>query len=266
MKIRKLFFAAFCVATVCMMHTSTVFASGSGSIYGPALNDAQLAQVKAVADAFLANYITPDMSDYDKLLVAHNYLKDTVDYAETWAQNGANTAWGALVYHEAQCSGYARAYKALCDSMGIECYYVHADENAFNPSHQWNIVKLEGQYYIVDVQGDDKSSEDFGFLIGANAYPDIYSYDKTMYPALAPTNYGGNEVVPNDQPAGEKGMTMIVGSVLPADFSLTAYDFPVLSMEIARLYASRPCPENASDREKEMYAWYRDLYLRGLLN
>jgi len=63
--------------------------------------------------------LRPDLDTVEKVLVAHNYLAQYCSYAETWSENGANTAWGALVYQKAQCSGYARAMKALCDAMDI---------------------------------------------------------------------------------------------------------------------------------------------------
>lgn len=56
-------------------------------------------------------------------------------------------------YGEAQCSGFARAMKALCDAIGIDCIYVHADAKVANPSHQWNQVKVGGKWYILDAQG-----------------------------------------------------------------------------------------------------------------
>ena len=66
--------------------------------------------------------------------------------------------------------------KALCDAMGIPCYYVHANAQSANPSHQWNQVKVGGKWYIVDVQGDD-SGDIFGmgisynyFLVSADTY------------------------------------------------------------------------------------------------
>ena len=71
------------------------------------------------------------MSDYDRVLTAYNYLRSNCSYAyKGWQYNYANTAWGALVYGEAQCSGYARAMKALCDAIGVDCRYVHADSKA----------------------------------------------------------------------------------------------------------------------------------------
>lgn len=36
--------------------------------------------------------------------------------------------------------------------MDIPCYYVHAHEVAYNPSHQWNIVQIGGKWYHVDTQ------------------------------------------------------------------------------------------------------------------
>ena len=53
-----------------------------------------------------------------KAFIAFNYLNQNCKYATRgWQYNGANTAWGALVYGEAQCSGYARGMKALCDAI-----------------------------------------------------------------------------------------------------------------------------------------------------
>ena len=92
------------------------------------------------------------MTEEQKIRAIHTYLFQNVSYAENWSENSANTAYGALVNHTAQCSGYARAFKAMCDAVGIECYYVHANADAMNPSHQWNIVRYNGQYYHMDVQ------------------------------------------------------------------------------------------------------------------
>ena len=126
----------------------------ANSIYGPYLNTTQLTQVRRVVQSFKTNYIRKGMSDYDKALAAFLYLRSNCRYARRgWQYNNANTAWGALVYNEAQCSGFARAMKALCDGVGVKCYYAHANTKASNPSHQWNEVRIGGKWYIVDAQG-----------------------------------------------------------------------------------------------------------------
>ncbi len=125
-----------------------------GSVYGPYLSTKELQDVKRAVQGFKLNYIKSDMSDYEKIEAAYLFMQNTCTYAYAgWQYNQANTAWGALVYGEAQCSGYARGMKALCDAIGIPCYYVHANSKSLNPSHQWNQVKIDGKWYILDAQG-----------------------------------------------------------------------------------------------------------------
>ena len=136
----------------------------TGSIYGPSLSKAKLTEVRRVVQGFKDNYIKSGMPAYKKAYAAFEFLRNNCSYAwKGWQYHGANTAWGALVYGEAQCSGYARAYKALCDAIGVPCYYVHANNSSVNPSHQWNIVKISGKAYIVDPQGGF-------FLVGSKTY------------------------------------------------------------------------------------------------
>ena len=100
----------------------------ANSVYGPSLNSSQLMQVRRVVQSFKTNYIRKGMSEYDKALAAFLYLRSNCSYARRgWQYNNANNAWGALVYNEAQCSGFARAMKALCDGVGVKCKYVHAN-------------------------------------------------------------------------------------------------------------------------------------------
>lgn len=128
-----------------------------GTVYGPSMTESQRKQVKNSAAKFVNTKIKSDMDDYEKVEAAHDYLVKQCEYADSSRKNGANSAWGALIYKEAQCSGYSRAFKALCDAMGVKCHYVHATENAVNPFHQWNIVQVGSRYYHIDVQCNDSS-------------------------------------------------------------------------------------------------------------
>lgn len=135
-----------------------------GSVYGPYLSTKELQDVKRAVQGFKLNYIKQGMSDYEKIEAAYNFMRNTCAYAYAgWQYNQSNTAWGSLVYGEAQCSGYARGLKALCDAIGIPCYFVHANKKSLNPSHQWNQVKIDGKWYIVDAQGGY-------FLVSAETY------------------------------------------------------------------------------------------------
>lgn len=163
----------------------------SGSVYGPSLSTSQLDEVRQVVQSFKTNFIKSGMSDYQKVKTAHDYLCINCGYASSWQYNGANTAWGALVYGEAQCSGYARAMKALCDAIGIPCYYVHANAKAANPSHQWNQVKVDGKWYIVDVQANALSGFYAFFLVSGDYYKSSAGmrWDTAGLPATSKKNY-----------------------------------------------------------------------------
>lgn len=123
-----------------------------GSVYGPRLTTKELAKVRAAVEAALKACIREDMSEAEKLTALVDYLCDASVYAESYKGN-ANNAYGALIEGKAQCSGYARAFKALCDGAGIGCYYVHAAVNdPINPNHQWCMVEYGGQWYHIDPQ------------------------------------------------------------------------------------------------------------------
>lgn len=161
-----------------------------GSVYGPKLSQAELNEVADAVQTYMNSYDFSSMSEYEKVATAHDYLCNTCEFAPDWRYNRANTAWGALIYHEAQCSGYSRAMKALCDAMGVGCYYVHADDNAINPSHQWNEVCIDGNWYIIDVQGNDKSGFRAFYLLSGDTYAAMsgMSWDRGSVPEC-PADY-----------------------------------------------------------------------------
>ncbi|MDO5147279.1 MAG: transglutaminase domain-containing protein [Eubacteriales bacterium] len=163
-----------------------------GSVYGPSLSSSKLQEVRQVVQNFKLNYIKKGMSDYEKVKIAHDYICVNCDYAyRGWQYHNANTAWGALVYGEAQCSGYSRAMKALCDAIGIPCHYVHANSKSANPSHQWNQVKVDGKWYIVDVQCNDSSGFYAYFLVSGNHYKATsgMQWNESKLPKTSKSNY-----------------------------------------------------------------------------
>ena len=82
------------------------------------------------------------------------------------------------------CEGYSRAFKVLCDKMGIPCIlavgYARTALNAKPEDHMWNEVKMDdGLWYAVDVtwndpvRGDNAALEsgyenEFWLLLGKN--------------------------------------------------------------------------------------------------
>jgi len=143
--------------------------SGSEIRYKPAyslntgkIQDAQN-KLSKVIDDILKSTINESMTDYEKELALHNYLVKNVvyDYASLSMQNPPAeiyTAYGALINKKCVCSGYANAMKMLLDKCGIECLIVTGDSKIpstdSSVGHAWNIVKIENNFYHLDVTWD----------------------------------------------------------------------------------------------------------------
>ncbi len=120
--------------------------------------DSALAELKS-CDSY------DEYCDYDKELWIHDYIAGTTVYDEQSANR--YTAYGALVDGKAVCEGYARAFQLMLRELGIESCTVTGSSDGKTVDHMWNAVKLEGQWYQVDLTWDD-----FG-----DSEPDIsYSY------------------------------------------------------------------------------------------
>ncbi len=115
-----------------------------------------------------------------------------------------DTAYGALVNGKAICGGYAKAFKAVMDRLGIPCVcvqgYSYKDGSSEFVAHMWNAVKLDGMWYAVDVTWNDTAGKNDWLLIGEKALTKDHVEDKVIsssgyelkYPALKPYNYGND--------------------------------------------------------------------------
>lgn len=104
--------------------------------------------------------INETQTDFEKEVIIHDLLCKRVVYDSEFDRQGENTvytAYGALVNGHAVCEGYARAFKLLCYYAGLECILITGDSKG--AGHMWNMVKLEGNWYHVDVTWDDLRSE-----------------------------------------------------------------------------------------------------------
>ncbi len=106
------------------------------------------------------NQILDDIKNYDnygKLLYIHDYLTENCKYIESGVENIDN-AYGCLVDKNANCEGYSKAFKYLCDGSNIPCV-VTVGKSFDGTNHAWNQVQLGGNWYNVDVTWDDCDDE-----------------------------------------------------------------------------------------------------------
>ena len=93
---------------------------------------------------------------YDKIKYVHDILINSLEYnADT---TNAHNIYGAFVEQKVVCEGYAKAFKYIMDSIDVECILVSGtatNSSGQQESHMWNYVKLNNEWYGVDVTWDD---------------------------------------------------------------------------------------------------------------
>ena len=129
---------------------------------GAELTDARLAFEQAVQN-FLGR-LTPDMSEYEIEKAIHDMIATQVVY--TTGATNAHNAYGALVKGKAVCEGYAESLQYLLQRAGIQSvevfgYGITDPETGAGENHAWNIVRIDGEYYLVDLTWDDQGKNNY---------------------------------------------------------------------------------------------------------
>lgn len=99
-----------------------------------------------------------EKNDYYKIVKAHNWIVDNVEYNLEDSVNNSNI-YGALHDKKVVCEGYARLFKSLMDKLEIPCILVSGvgvdSKTGQSENHAWNYVYLKGNWYAMDVTWDD---------------------------------------------------------------------------------------------------------------
>ena len=105
------------------------------------------------------NKIGSEALKQETLFECVKYVHDSIINGSEYVLSGdehIRDADGALVNSEALCEGYSKAFAYICQSIGIEAICVSGTANG--GSHMWNLVKLDGNWYHMDVTFDDPIS------------------------------------------------------------------------------------------------------------
>ena len=112
-------------------------------------------------------------TDYEKELSLHDILVENIVYHDVAKNNlekyrfRSNTILGPLFYKTAVCEGIAKTFKFLLNALDIKCVVVKGkaeDELSGIVStdifHAWNMVKIDGKPYHVDLTWDINLSDE----------------------------------------------------------------------------------------------------------
>lgn len=122
----------------------------------PALSAKQKREQEARAEAkrVVAQLVNSNMDPLTRATVLCQYLSENVEAqhnqsTEAYKTNYGNEAYAALIMKIAACSGRCKAYVMLCEEAGLEVQHV----NAGLRTHQWCLVKINGEWLLFDPQG-----------------------------------------------------------------------------------------------------------------
>ena len=116
-------------------------------------------EIVQMVETILDQIITDGMSEFQKVKAIHDYICKNAEY--DWGNYVGGTipdtsynVTGFLEYGVIVCDGYAKTFKLLCNSAGIECERVTGW--GAGGRHAWNQVQIDGKWYNVDVCWDDE--------------------------------------------------------------------------------------------------------------
>ena len=129
------------------------------------------------AEKMLDEVLEDGMSGYEKEFAVYGWMIDNVSY--DWSLGDrmeetpreSFTPHGGLVERKAVCLGYATTFQLLMDLAGVECATVVGASNNSRTDHAWNMVRLDGEWYCVDVTWDASEKENNG-----QGQPEDWSY------------------------------------------------------------------------------------------
>ena len=150
--------------------------------------------------------IKDGMTEYEKEKAVYDYIfkgrsfdydnLNPIDWEDISDENSHNP-YGFFHDHNTICVGNATTFKLFMDVLGIDCMIIHSVEQG---EHAWNVVKIDGDWYHVDITFDGGDSEPmYSCFNVTDAAKDNggYPWDHDEFPACTATKY--NYVLMNAQ-------------------------------------------------------------------
>lgn len=148
------------------------------------------AETEQLVDDAVKSIGADGLSDYEKVCAVNEYLCDNVYYPDAEPYEPVtHTAYGALKNGCAVCEGYACATKLILNSFGVECD-IEVGDCLNGGGHAWNLVKLDGAWYQVDVTWDDQSNDRSDYLLVTDEYmKQSRTWEESDYPVSSKVPY-----------------------------------------------------------------------------
>ena len=106
------------------------------------------------ATAPILFYTSTLPDEISKIKYIHDYICLSTEYDYPSYESGnvggkLQTAYSCAVEYKTVCAGYAALFQYYMQNLGIPCAYICGQ------GHAWNFLKVNGQYYQMDVTWND---------------------------------------------------------------------------------------------------------------
>ena len=125
--------------------------------------------VEESVQKIMARLSFENCTEFQKAWRLHDLIIGNVDYfhealskEKSFEWHRAHSILGLFLDKKAICSGISKAYKYLLNQIGVRSIVVDGmalDQNNMKVGHNWNIVKIDGENYHIDITWDITNSE-----------------------------------------------------------------------------------------------------------
>ncbi len=117
-------------------------------------NKEEINEVNEKVSKIIEENITTDLTPREKIKKIHDYIINNSKYDTLRSDKKenlykSNIAYGPLLQGYGICGGYSDAMKIFLDIFNIPNYKISSE------NHVWNLVKLDGIWYHLDLTWDD---------------------------------------------------------------------------------------------------------------
>ncbi len=165
----------------------------------------------------MSNLDAYGLDEPHRALAAYSFLSQNC----IWNEHAKGSCYDALINGETNSEGLALAYVEMCHQLDLDCRIVYGQIGG--KDHCWNIVRLAGDYYHVDVsaccggklgdgflKNDEQMWNDYRWSIsnypacsGGLSYAQLVAEDKPEAPAAVQNPAGEQKDTPRAEPSAE---------------------------------------------------------------
>ena len=151
-------------------------------------------------------------TEYQKVKAIYDYIASHVVYDYDNLNDDSYmlkyTAYAALINSTSVCQGYSNLFYRMCLMAGLDARIITGGDTPGVSNHAWNIVRIGGLYYNIDVTWDaPRGSNNYKyFLRGQNTFEEHYrdsEYDTAAFNAKYPmsaTDFDPSVATPSSIP------------------------------------------------------------------